>query len=135
MSGLLYYPRFAGPKEALLTAIIRRNYGCSHFIIGRDHSGLGKLNNNPINNNIYYEIDNIGIKIIKINEVCYSEKKKIFVINNNRDDNSNKNIKMISGTDIRNRLNKSEKPPKWLMRSKVSKYLIDKKNKKEELFL
>ena len=75
--------RMAGPKEALLHAIIRKNYGCSHFIVGRDHAGPGKDRNGFSFYKPYEAQDlikkfeeEIGIKMIPFNFLVYVPKEK-----------------------------------------------------------
>ena len=62
--------RMGGPREALWHAIIRKNYGCSHFIIGRDHTGVGNYYNDNHSKKIIDDLD-IGIELIKFDEVVY----------------------------------------------------------------
>lgn len=73
---LLYTPmRYAGPKEALLHAIIRRNFGCTHFIVGRDHAGVkdfyGVYDAQKLA--LKHE-DRLGIKILAIKEPYYCKR-------------------------------------------------------------
>ena len=118
------YPRYAGPREALLHAIIRKNYGCTHFLVGRDHAGY---------KNYYYKYESqqkaitnekkIGIKIINFNEpVACLNCKKIF---SNKCTYCNTTTKFlrISGTYIRNLILKNKKIPEIMMSKKISKGL------------
>lgn len=67
-----YYPRFAGPREAIMTALIRQNYGCSHFIIGRDHAGIGnKYKSRGAKDSFKRLIEYIQIKLLFFDEVYY----------------------------------------------------------------
>ena len=110
--------RMGGPKEALWHAIIRKNYGCSHFIVGRDHAGPGK---DSKGNDFYapyaaqelvkaYE-NEIGIEIVLFKEVVYVQE----------DDNylpidevpAGKKILTISGTQLRKMLNEGADIPNW----------------------
>ena len=66
--------RYAGPREAIFHAIIRRNYGCTHFIIGRDHAGVGNYYDKYAAHELAAELENeIGIKIMKLNGPYYCE--------------------------------------------------------------
>ena len=117
------YPRYAGPREALLHAIVRRNYGCTHFLVGRDHAGTG---------NYYKKYDSqkkclkfkreLKIKIIPFNEPYLCSKCKIVV---NKKCTICKKIskRLINGTYIRKNLLKKNKIPEYYMNSKISKIL------------
>ena len=72
------YPRYGGPKEAALHALVRKNFGCTHFWVGRDHAGVGDFYSNYASRNYCKKnIHRIGIKIYATNEptLCLSCKK------------------------------------------------------------
>lgn len=110
--------RMAGPREALWHAIIRKNYGATHFIVGRDHAGPGK---NSQGSNFYppyaaqelakkYE-DEIQIKIIPCQEMVYIKAdKKYMPIDRIK---NYKEISSLSGTELREYLRKGISIPKW----------------------
>ena len=110
--------RMAGPREAVWHAIIRKNYGCTHFIVGRDHAGPGK---NAQGVNFYepyaaqqlainYE-KQLGIKIVPFQEMVYlKNKQQYFPINEINKDDEPLNI---SGTELRRRLQNGLEIPEW----------------------
>ena len=110
--------RMAGPREALLHALIRKNYGCSHFIVGRDHAGPGlDGKGNP-----FYEPyaaqellarhqDEMGIQIIPFEEMVYMPDKEKFVP---RSEFSGAGpVKTLSGTELRTLLRSGLEIPDW----------------------
>lgn len=111
--------RMAGPREALWHAIIRRNYGCTHFISGRDHAGPGKDKQGKP----FYEpfaardlllqySDEIGIEVVDADEIAYSKKQGRYVATNEIE-KADEEIESISGTEFRRRLNTGEDIPEW----------------------
>src|SRR5207249_7372173 len=64
LASFITYPRFAGPREAVFTALCRKNMGCSHFIIGRDHSGVGGFYGARAGREMFDELGDIGIEPI-----------------------------------------------------------------------
>jgi sulfate adenylyltransferase len=110
--------RMGGPREAIWHAIIRKNHGCSHFIVGRDHAGPG----NDTNGKPFYgpyeaqevfkkhEAD-IGVTMVPFNMMVYLEDQDKYV----PDDEVKKGDRVlnISGTELRQRLNEGRDIPSW----------------------
>jgi len=117
--------RMGGPREALLHAIIRKNYGCTHFIIGRDHAGPGLGSNGESFYGPYeaqelvkqFESE-IGIKMIPFKFMVYVPKYKEYraLESLHRDTKYEK----ISGSDLRERLDNSETIPEWFSYPEVA---------------
>ena len=110
--------RMAGPKEAILHGLIRANYGCTHFIVGRDHAGPGlKANKVPFYQE--YEAqelftkyqDKINIQLLKFQNFVFLEDSAEYVPINEVPKNSS--VVQISGTELRRRLSKDLKIPEW----------------------
>ena len=110
--------RMAGPREALWHAIIRKNYGCSHIIIGRDHAGPGNDENNKPYYGPYDAQDlllkhekELGIKMVQFKMMVYVEKRDEYL----EIDTVSKDEKFlnISGTELREKLEKGQKIPEW----------------------
>ncbi len=111
--------RMAGPREALWHALIRKNYGATHFIVGRDHAGPGV---SASGTSFYgpYEAqelvnqysDELGIEMIPFKEVVYLQDLDCYLP---RDQVSSDNkVLSISGTELRHRLKADKEIPSWL---------------------
>jgi len=128
------YSRYAGWRESLFTALCRKNYGCSHFIIGRDHTGIG--NHNDEFHEIFSQFPDLGIEIIKYNTVYYSKKHRAYLEESNEKLLENNDDKMsISGTEARLMFNKLVAPPSWYMRPEISKMIIELIKAKKDVFV
>jgi len=126
------YPRYSGPREAVFTAICRKNFGCSHFIVGRDHSGVGNYYQKDGAHKLFDELGYIGIKPIYFNEVHYCLKCDQYVESCSH---SESNILQISGTQCREMFKKSKIPPAWFMREEISRMIISDINDGKEVFV
>ena len=122
------YPRYAGYREAALHAIVRRNFGCSHFWIGRDHAGVKNFYGYKQSQNFCYKHQKkLGIKILPGNEPLYCLKCR--TIKNTKCTNVNckkKDKVKISGTKIRELLKQNKRIPSYLMDNKISKFFSKK---------
>ena len=134
---LKVYPmemRYAGPKEAILHAIIRQNYGCSHIVIGRDHAGVGDFYGAFEAQEIFDTLtgDDLKIKPTKMDWTFYCEKCSSMA-SFKTCPHPNEDHKMISGTKLREMLSVGEYPPDYITRKEVSDILMDYyKNIKEK---
>ncbi|PYX16990.1 MAG: adenylyltransferase [Acidobacteria bacterium] len=110
--------RMGGPREAIWHALIRKNHGCTHFIVGRDHAGPG----NDTNGKPFYgpyeaqelfkrhEAD-IGVSMVQFNMMVYLENDDKYVPDNEVPKGSR--VLNISGTELRQRLNEGRDIPTW----------------------
>ena len=129
------YSRYAGPREAVFTALCRKNYGCTHFIVGRDHTGFSDHYDDKASRQLLDGIEDLGIEIISFNEVFYSEEEKTYFQSNNFDKNlDSKSRKRISGTEQRKYLSRCDLPPDWLTRREISMMLRDAISNGEPVF-
>ena len=132
------YSRYGGGKEALFTALCRKNYGCSHFIIGRDHTGVGGKGNHYDPTKFISQFSDLGIEIIRFDTVYYSKTQKIFLESNDSEipnDNIDIDKVSISGTEARRLLKNHKKPPSWYMRPEISEIIINSIKAGEEVFV
>lgn len=122
--------RMAGPKEAVLHAIIRRNYGCTHFIVGRDHAGpsyktqTGDTFYNPSAAAELCLQLNLGIEIVTFPNVVYVEEIGKYI--KITDVPAGTSIKELSGTELRQRLTQNMEIPSWFSFPKVVELLREK---------
>lgn len=130
------YSRYAGPREALFTALCRKNFGCSHFIIGRDHTGVSHYYDTYACHRIFDQFPDLGIKPVKFNEVFYSRKLKKYVHGNGNGDISHgRNDRLsISGSQARAMFLRGEMPPSWFMRPEISEIIVDAIKTGEDVF-
>ena len=116
-----YSMRYAGPREALHHAIMRKNLGCSHFIVGRDHAGVGNYYKPYQAQEYLSKFPDLGIQIITVKEYWHCPKCGWIVSSRTC---SHKDIEKISGTKIRESLSRGERPPSRWMRPEIADLII-----------
>ena len=125
LSAFSTYSRYAGPREAIFTALCRKNFGCSHFIVGRDHSGVGDFYHPYASHDIFDQFPDLGIQPVKFDKVFYSKSHKKHFHEKDVPDHGEDDKLQISGTEARKMFERGESPPEWFMRPEISKMIID----------
>ncbi|SHI92586.1 sulfate adenylyltransferase [Palleronia salina] len=130
MSLLPLAMRMAGPREAVWHGLIRKNYGCTHFIVGRDHAGPGK---NSAGDDFYgpYDAqdlfrehqDEMGIEMVDFKHMVYVQERAQYEPADEIADKDNVTILNISGTELRRRLREGLEIPEWFSFPEVVKEL------------
>jgi sulfate adenylyltransferase len=130
MSLLNLAMRMAGPREAVWHGIIRRNHGCTHMIVGRDHAGPGK---NSAGEDFYgpYDAqelfrehqDEIGVEMVDFKHMVYVQERAQYEPNDEIEDRDSVTILNISGTELRRRLREGLEIPEWFSFPEVVKEL------------
>jgi len=126
------YSRYAGPREAVFTALCRKNFGCSHFIIGRDHTGVGNYYKSDDAHKLFKYLGNIGIEPIFFNAMHYCKRCKKYIEYCHHD---KEHILNISGSHARKIFKSNKKPPEWFMRREISELVLSEIEGGREVFI
>jgi len=119
---------YAGPREAVLHAYFRQNMGATHFIIGRDHAGVGDYYG-PFDAQSIFDEDvpagALDIEIFRADHTAYSKKLNRVVMMRDAPDHGKEDFILLSGTKVREMLGKGEAPPPEFSRPEVAQILMD----------
>ena len=128
ISGFGFDMLYAGPREALLHAIVRQNLGATHLIIGRDHAGIGNFYGEFEAQEIFdewHDVSELQIQIFKADHAAYSKKLEKVVMLNEVDNHKAVDYVTLSGTKLRELLANGQLPPAEVVRPEVAEILID----------
>lgn len=119
---------YAGPREAVLHAYFRQNMGATHFIVGRDHAGVGDYYGAFDAQTIFDEEVPAGamqIEIFKADHTAYSKKLNKVVMMSEAPEHAKEDFVLLSGTKVREMLGQGIAPPPEFSRPEVAKILMD----------
>ena len=127
ISGYGFDMLYAGPREALLHALFRQNMGATHFIIGRDHAGVGDYYEPFEAQEIFDQIpaDALEIELFKADHTAYSKKLNRVEMMREAPDHTKDDFVLLSGTAVREMLGNGIAPPAEFSRPEVAQILMD----------
>lgn len=124
----LTYSRYAGPREAVFTALCRKNMGCSHFVVGRDHTGVGDFYPSDANRKLFDYLGDIGIQPVFFDAVGYNSATGQYEIDRGQP------LMTISGTEARRALSAGKRLADWYMRDLVQEVLLAEMQSGKQVF-
>jgi len=127
LASLSGYHRFSGPREAVFSALCSRNFGCTHFVLGRDPASNGDLDSAR---QLFEQLGDIGITPVYFDAVYFSDDERT-TVEQNGDRNG---LREISGSRIRELLASRQGVPAWCMRDELSGWLASEQSGGAKLF-
>jgi len=123
LSIVRYEMKYAGPREAIHHAIMRKNFGCTHFIVGRDHAGVGNYYGPYEAQEIFNEFPDLGITPLFFREFFYCRRCGGIVHEKICPHSEDVRLR-FSGTMIRKRIMEGEAPPEEVIRPEVAETIL-----------